>query len=49
MTQFEDQEQTIIKNITNYNVDKIRAKNVAVGDKSRASGDKNGGSSSSEG
>jgi hypothetical protein len=49
MKQFEDQEQTIINNINNYNVDKIKAKNVAVGNKSRASDDKNGGGSSSEG
>ena len=40
MKQFSDQEQTIIKRINKYSVGKIKAKNVAVGDKSRASGGK---------
>jgi hypothetical protein len=40
MKQFSDQEQIIIKRINKYSVGKINAKNVAVGDKSRASGGK---------
>ena len=38
MKQFSDQEQTIIKKISKYNVGTVKAKNVAVGDKSRSSG-----------
>ena len=41
MTQFESQQQTIINKTSKYNVDKINANNVAVGSKSRASGNKN--------
>ena len=41
MKQFSDQEQTIIKRINKYKVGKVKAKNVAVGNKSRASGGKN--------
>jgi hypothetical protein len=48
MKQFADQEQAIINKINNYNVDKINAKNVAVGNKSRARGSKNSSGSSSE-
>jgi hypothetical protein len=40
MKQFSDQEQTIIKKINKYSVGTVKAKNVAVGDKSRASGGK---------
>ena len=40
MKQFSDQEQTIIKKTNNYSVGTVKAKNVAVGDKSRASGGK---------
>jgi hypothetical protein len=41
MKQFASQERVIIRNkVSNYNVDKINAQNVSVGDKSRASGDK---------
>ena len=40
MKQFSDQEQTIIKKINKYSVSTVKAKNVAVGDKSRASGGK---------
>jgi hypothetical protein len=40
MKQFSDQEQTIIKRINKYSVGKVKAKNVAVGDKSRASSGK---------
>jgi hypothetical protein len=36
MKQFSDQEQTIIKRINKYSIGKVKAKNVAVGDKSRA-------------
>jgi hypothetical protein len=41
MSQFESQQQTIINKTSKYNVDKINANNVAVGSKSRASGNKN--------
>lgn len=41
MSQFESQQQTIINKTSNYNVDKINANNVAVGNKPRASGSKN--------
>ena len=41
MKQFSDQEQTIIKKINKYKVGKVKAKHVAVGNKSRASGGKN--------
>ena len=40
MKQFSDQEQTIIKRINKYSVGKVKAKNVAVGDKSNAGGGK---------
>jgi len=40
MKQFASQEQTIINKVNKYNVDKINAQNVAVGNKPRASGDK---------
>jgi hypothetical protein len=40
MKQFSNQEQTIIKRINKYSVGKIKAKNVAVGDKSNAGGGK---------
>jgi hypothetical protein len=40
MKQFASQEQVIINKVNKYNVDKINAQNVAVGSKSRASGDK---------
>jgi hypothetical protein len=41
MRQFASQERFIIRNkVSKYNVDKINAQNVAVGDKPRASGDK---------
>lgn len=40
MKQFSDQEQTIIKRINKYSVGKVKAKNVAVGNRSRASGGK---------
>jgi hypothetical protein len=40
MKQFADQEQTIIKKINKYNIGKVKAKNVAVGHKPRASGGK---------
>jgi hypothetical protein len=40
MKQFSDQEQTIIKRINKYSVGKVKAKNVAVGDKSHASSGK---------
>ena len=40
MKQFSDQEQTIIKRINKYSVGKVKAKNVAVGDKSHAGGGK---------
>lgn len=46
MKQFADQEQTLIKKINNYNVDKINASNVSVGTKSRAGGKTDSGSSS---
>jgi hypothetical protein len=45
MKQFSDQEQTIIKKISKYNVGTVKAKNVAVGDKSRSSGGKDKSSS----
>ncbi len=48
MKQFAEQEQTFIKKVSNYNVDKINAGNVAVGNKSRAGGGKKSGSSDSE-
>jgi hypothetical protein len=41
MKQFEAQARGITKRINNYNVDKIKAKNVAVGDKAQAGGSKN--------
>ena len=41
MKQFSNQERTIIKRINKYSVGKVKAKNVAVGDKSHASGGKN--------
>ena len=40
MKQFSDQEHTIIKRINKYSVGKVKAKNVAVGDKSHAGGGK---------
>jgi len=40
MKQFSDQEQTIIKRINKYSVGKVKAKNVAVGDKSHSGGGK---------
>ncbi len=40
MKQFSNQEQTIIKRINKYSVGKVKAKNVAVGDKSHADGGK---------
>jgi hypothetical protein len=40
MKQFSNQEQTIIKKINKYSIGKVKAKNVAVGDKSRAGGGK---------
>ena len=46
MKQFENQEQSIVNKINNYNVDKINAKNVSVGNKSRAGGSKNSSDSS---
>ena len=46
MKQFENQEQSIVNKINNYNVDKITAKNVSVGNKSRAGGSKNSSDSS---
>ena len=45
MKQFSDQEQIIIKRINKYSVGKIKARNVAVGDKSRACGGKDKSSS----
>ena len=48
MKQFADQEQSIIRKINNYNVDKINAKNVAVGNKARASSGKDSSGSSAE-
>lgn len=45
MKQFASQEQTIINKVNKYNVEKIKAKNVAVGDKSRASAGKDKSSS----
>jgi hypothetical protein len=48
MKQFEAQAKGITKRINNYNVDKIKAKNVAVGDKAHAGGSKNKPSASSE-
>jgi hypothetical protein len=41
MKQFASQEAVIINKVNKYNVDKINAQNVAVGNKPRASGDKN--------
>jgi hypothetical protein len=41
MKQFSNQEHTIIKRINKYSVGKVKAKNVAVGDKSHAGGGKN--------
>jgi hypothetical protein len=46
MKQFERQEQTIINKTSHYNVDKINASNVAVGNRSRASGTNHSGPSS---
>jgi hypothetical protein len=40
MKQFSNQEQTLIKRINKYKVGKVKAKNVAVGNRSRASGGK---------
>ena len=40
MKQYSNQERTIIKRIDKYSVGKVKAKNVAVGYKSRASGGK---------
>jgi hypothetical protein len=40
MKQFASQEQTIINKVNNYNVEKIKGQNVAVGNKPHASGDK---------
>ena len=46
MKQFSDQEQIIIKSINKkYSIGKVKAKNVSVGDKSRASGGKDKSSS----
>jgi hypothetical protein len=44
MKQFSDQEQTIIKRINKYSVGNVKAKNVAVGDKSHASSKNKSGS-----
>jgi hypothetical protein len=38
MTQFEDQEKTFISSVSNYNINEVKADNVAVGANSSASG-----------
>jgi hypothetical protein len=48
MKQFESQAKGITKRISNYNVDKIKAKNVAVGDKAHVGGSKSKPSASPE-
>jgi hypothetical protein len=48
MKQFETQAKSITKKTKSYNVDKIKAKNVAIGDKAHAGGSKNKPTASSE-
>jgi hypothetical protein len=47
MTQFEAQEKTLISNFSKYNINEVKAQNVAVGDKARVNGSNKPSSSAS--